>query len=186
MKKIKLFLFAIILLLTASCEKKSPVADYSLKHIKEPLSANEIELAFDSLGLKIERFEYFLPAKTQIAFFSQEYINGQSQNISHNSSLYLEKGKQEIIIFVYYENDSIQYSVQAGGGRVGCGSLNTKGFGGSTQGVLNYKELKSGPEIPLYIFAANKNSIESFSADDNIDDIVKKYELAFVLYADVQ
>ena len=135
MQKIILSLFVIILLLITSCEKKSPVADYSLKHIKEPLSANEIELAFDYLGLKIERFEYFLPVKTQVAFFSQEYLNGQAQNISNNSSLYLEKGKQEIILFVYRDNDSIKYSVQAEGGRVGCGSVNIKGFGGSTQGV---------------------------------------------------
>ena len=39
--------------------------------------------------------------------------------------------------------------------------------------------------MPLYLFAANKNGIEGFSPDDNIEEIVKKYELVFVLYGDI-
>jgi hypothetical protein len=186
MKKIVLLSIASSLLLTGSCEKKQPVADYEIQRIKGPLSPEDIEAALDVLGMKIERFNYYLPVKTQVTFFGQEYIKGVAQSISHNSSLFLDSGLQKFMLFAYRENDSVKFSIQAGGGRVGCGSLNIKDFGASTQGLMNQKELKSGPEIPLYLFAANKNGIESFSPDDTIEKLVKKYELAFVIYADIQ
>lgn len=185
MKNIALFLFLMSLLLISSCEKNQPVADYVIKHIEEPLSPDEIETALDFLGLKMERFEYCLPAKTPVTFFGQRYINGTPQGITGSSTLYPDAGLQKFTLFVYRENNSVKFSVQGGGGRVGCGTLNVESLDAFTWGWLNTKELKSGPEVPLYLFAANKNGIEGFSPDDNIEEIVKKYELVFVLYGDI-
>ena len=185
MKNTAIYVCMLLMLFTGSCEKRQPVEDYAIKHIKESLSPDEIETAFDFLGLKIERFNYYLPAKTPVTFFGQKYISGTPQGITGSSTLYPDAGLQKFTLFAYRENNSVKFAVQGGGGRVGCGTFNIEGYGATTSGWLNPKELKAGPEVPLYLFAANKNGIESFSPDDNIEELVRKYELVFVLYGDI-
>jgi hypothetical protein len=186
MKNIMLYLLIISLPLIGSCQKKQPLEDYEIQRLKESLSLDEIETSLDLLGLDIERFDYYLPHKSKLSFYSQKYINGVAQNITNQSSLYPDPGMQRILIFAKKENNIVSFYAQAGGGRVGCGRLDFTGFDSTTQGPLNVKEINTGPEVPLYVFAANESGIESFSFDDNIDQIVEKYQLVFVLYADVQ
>lgn len=180
-----LALLVIMLCLVSSCKEEKSPAYYVIHHVEEPLSSDEVSSAFDFLGLKMERFECYFPDKRQVTFFGQKFMNGAAQSISGEATLYLDPGLQQFILFVHRENDSVSFGVKAGSGRVGCGRPDLEGFGGSTQGWLYPKELKSGPEVPLYLFAANKNSTQGFSSDEEIEEILKKYDLAFVLYADI-
>ena len=111
MKKTILLIFIISLFFICSCRKAEPDSDYAIQYVKEPLSSDDIETVFDFLGLKIERFSYNLPEKTHVSFFTQKYINGVPQPITHSSILILDPGKNDMMLFIYCQNNSISFSV---------------------------------------------------------------------------
>ena len=186
MNKAACALVILLCLVTVSCEKKEPLSDYEIQCIREPLSLVEIETSLDLLGLDVKRFDYYLPVRSKMNLFSQEYISGMAQDIKRQSSLYVDKGKQRLIIFAKRDENSVSFSAQSRGGRVSCGQFDFTGLDSTTQGDLRVEKIAKGSQVPLYLFAANEGGITGFSANDNIDDIIEKYQIVFVLYASIE
>ncbi|GAH25077.1 unnamed protein product, partial [marine sediment metagenome] len=104
------------------------VEDYSIEKVDHSLSDREIESCFEVLGLRFERFRCMVPERSGLNFSSQQYIKGRARRGEASGTIYVDKGLQELTLFMKQESDSISFSVQTPSGRVGCGSASIEDY----------------------------------------------------------
>ena len=77
----------------------------------------------------------------------------------------------------------MSFSMQVGGSRVGGSTFSTRGYTRSTWGALDSGPLTPGSRVPIFVFAANENDIQGFSADTPVQEIVQSHDLTLVVSA---
>lgn len=176
-----------ILFLVVSCKQEPQSEDYAIEKISQPLSNDEIVSAFGALGLTIERFNCVLPKRTPIKVYSEQYVDGKPYGGNTGGTLYVDEGLQKLILFKKEREDqTVEFSLKAGGGSIGCGQASLEGYGGRTYGFIDIDKLTPNRQ-PIYVYAANRSGIEGFSSQSvDIDALVEKYAFLMVLYVSTE
>lgn len=172
-----------ILFLCISCEQEPQIDDYSIEKVNQPLSNNEMISAFNALGLTIERFNCMLPQRTGITISSEQFVDGKPYGGTTEGTIYVDKGLQKLILFKKEcEDKTVEFSLKAKSGSIGCGRASLEGYHATTYGLIDIEEL-TPYEQPIYVFAANKSGIEGFSSNSvDVEELIDKYEFVMVLY----
>jgi len=183
---ISLCCFAILFLLT-SCNQEPNVEDYSIEKVDHSLSDRDIESCFEVLGLRFERFRCMIPKRSGLNFSSQQYIKGRERRGEASGIIYVDKGLQELTLFMKQESDSISFSAQTTSGGAGCGSASIEDYSGKTWGWIPIKKLSQTEKQPIFFYAANAGSIKGFATDRiDIEALVNKYDFAMVIYVSIE
>jgi hypothetical protein len=100
-----------------------------LRGVQEPLSAQDIQSAFDMLGLKIERFASTVPEESGSGFLRQ-HIHGAEDKLLAERTISVYPGVQKLTLFTREGNDVLAFTFQAGGQHVGLDSIRLEGLSG--------------------------------------------------------
>jgi len=169
----------------ASAEKRARSEPYVLRGVQEPLSAQDITSAFNVLGLKIERFACSIPQEGRLRISLRRYIHGAQDKVLGERTLPVYVGQQQFTLFTREEGNSLSFAFQTTSRSVSWDPVSVEGYPARTWGRLNAGSLQKGQAVPFYLFAANLNSIESFSPDRPLDELTAKYSFVVVFFAEL-
>jgi hypothetical protein len=168
----------------ASEERRPGFEVYTLRGVEEPLSAADIQSAFNVLGLKIERFACTVPEESKLRISLRQYIHGAEDRALGERTIPVYPGAQRFILFTHEADDALTFTFQARGQRVSWARISLEGYPARAWGRVNGGTLEKGRAVPFYLFAANLNGIESFSPDRSVEELTGKYALAVVFFAE--
>jgi hypothetical protein len=168
-----------------SCKEKPgvvEVVDYSIENVTGDLSKKDITSCFKALGLSFERFQVMLPERRVIKFSSKKFENGRPVGVS-SSGTFLEKGLQQFMLFKRQEGSELKFSIGSPSGSSSFDTVYIEDYSTSTWGKIPIRKISEDEKQPIYFFAANKKSIESFPANNfDLEAMVAKYEFVMVIY----
>ena len=172
----------------------SSVADPTLQEgvdsprtpIEAPMTADETEAALDYLGLKMERFTYEADYPHDVRVSLQHSVRGKQIEAYDVGTHSLGPGRHTLLLFVHHSDDGIEFAVARRGARYGTGRLSTKGYNAHAWGRLITASLPVGSKAPIFAWAANQQQITSFEPTRPVDDIFSEYEMAIVIFAEIQ
>ncbi len=186
MRRFSIICIVALVCLSLSCDKSPNVQleDYEISENKLPLSEKDIQACFSAMGLRYTRFSCMFPKRTGLTLSSIQYVNGQEHGGKSSVTTYIDKGKQDFILFMKVEGDQVKFTLASGPVSVGCGSASTESDHASSWGWLQPKEITQDKQ-PVFMYAANSEGIEGFSTPltEDIETVVAKYDFAMVIYA---
>ena len=63
--------------LSISCKQEPQIDDYAIEKVTQPLSNDEMVLAFNALGLTVVRFDCMFPQRAGIHISSEQFVGGK-------------------------------------------------------------------------------------------------------------
>ena len=178
-------LLCVVCLAGASRQKQAPAEACTLHYVKDPLSIEDILRGFDFLGLRMERFTCHAPEQCRLRIFLRRYIHGAADEILGDSTMTVSPGEPRLILFMREDSGSLSCACQLGGYGTGWDPIRLEGYGARTWGRLNGGRLEKGREVPFYALAAGISGVTSFPPDCPLDELVPKYALTLVFFAEV-
>lgn len=178
-------LLLVVCLAGASGKKHGSLEPYAFRHVEGPLSPEDIRCGFDLLGLRMERFTCYAPEQRRLRIFVRRYIHGAADEILGDSTVTFLPGDQRFVLFTREQNESLRFSFQVGGYRAGWDPISLEGYGARTWGRLNGGRLEKGRVVPFYAAAVGTGGVQSFPPDCPLDELVPKYALTLVFFAEV-
>jgi len=167
----------------ASAERRPRSEPYVLRGVQEPLSAQDITLAFGVLGLKIERFTCSMPENGRVLVSIRRYVHGAEDKVLGEHTIPMSAGPQQLTLFTREENKSLLFTLQAGSYGTSWNPVSIEGYGAKTWGRLDGGALQKGKAVPFYLFAANLNGISSFPPDRPLEELTAQYSFVVVFLA---
>jgi len=133
-----------------------------------------------------DRLKISFPEKCRLVLTEKKFVNGVS-TAHGGASWEINKGRHKFTITKWVEGEKFRISVSEFWNGCSFGTGNHQGFGSWIRSVIPIEQISTEKQ-PIYIFAANKKGeIEEFSSTGfDIDELVKKYDLAIVIYASVK
>ncbi len=178
-------LLFVVCLAGASRQKQVPAATCTLQYVKDPLSTEDILRGFDFLGLRMERFTCRASEQRRLRIFLRRYVHGAADEILGDSTMTASPGEQRLILLMREESGSLSCACQLGGYGTGWDPIRLEGYGARTWGRLNGGRLEKGREVPFYALAAGISGVTTFSPDCPLDELVPKYALTLVFFAEM-
>jgi hypothetical protein len=132
-----------------------------------------------------DRLEISFPEKCRFVLAEKTFVNGVKTG-GGGSSWDINKGRHKFTITKWVDGKKFRISVTDFWNGHSFG-FDHQGFGSWIRSLIPIEQISTEKQ-PIYIFAANKKGeIEEFSSTGfDIDELVKKYDLAIVIYASVK
>ena len=178
-------LLLVVCLTGTSRQKQAPTEGCTLHYVREPLSTEDILRGFDFLGLRMERFTCQAPEPCRLRIFLRRYIHGAADEILGDSTMTASAGEQQLTLLMREESGSLSCACQLGGYGSGWDAIRLEGYGARTWGRLNGGPLEKGREVPFYALAAGISGVTTFRPDCPLDELVPKYALTLVFFAEL-
>ncbi len=161
---------------------------YSFSHLETSLTPEEFQSALRALGLTVEKYNYNIPRRHTIHFTVQQFINGEPKPVRgvSSSSSSSQGGQHTLMVFMNQKEEEVRFSFGIDGSLMGFKRVSTEGYHAYTASFLRTQGMKAGERIPLFAFVANKNNIMGFGPDEPLQDIIAKYELVAIAFAELQ
>ena len=151
-----------------------------------PMTADEMEAALDYLGLRMERFSCEVADHHDIQVSLQQSVKGNRKKAQDLATLTLDPGQHTLLLFMHQNDDEIDFAIQSEGYRSGGGKISTNECNARVWDRLTPDPLPVGKKLPIFVWAANHQTISSLGLTKSVDDLVLEYEMAIVISAEIQ
>lgn len=185
------FITGMIVSLIGCLEAQETTKTYPLTHIvDDPLSSENITQAFGQLGLVIDRYKYEFPQRHRLSSSLAIYKEGKLTISPRGGSIFLKGGENHFSLFMIRNDTELRFSIQSETSASSVGSSipldNTPAI---VWNPFALSELEVGKKIPIFVVAADRNSVSGIGKDEspeNIQRYVEKFSLAVVVYVEIQ
>jgi len=176
-KKLYVILILITLYIRAYSNEVYPVVSSN-----EALKKEEITTALAFLGLHFKRFTYEVPKKHWLEFTCEQFKKGKKLD-KKRVSLFFPKGENNFLILLHTERSRIKIGFFTPGEGGGSVSYEFKDkYSTFSYNVLKDRKLVPGRRIPLFAWAANKESIEGIGEGQTVEEVKSRYDLVMVVF----
>jgi TonB family protein len=155
---------------------------YPIKMVAGHLEVEDIESAFDYLGLKVKRLKFELPYKCRIQLGFDRYDEGKLVQTSFGSGSQEPAGKGSMTLYIHQKDTSVQFTARIGNGSIKFAPFSINGLNAQIEFPPENLRLMERIKNPLYIYAADSHLTGSLDRNAKVADLASKYKLVYVLY----
>lgn len=185
------FSTVMIVSLIGCLEAQETTKTYPLTHIvDDPLSSENIIQAFGQLGLVIDRYKYEFPQRHRLSSSLAIYKEGKLARSPGGGSIFLKGGESYFSLFMIRNDAEFRFKIQ---GETSASSVGSNIPLDNTPAIawnpFALSELEVGKKIPIFVVAADRNSVSGIGKDEspeNIQRYVQKFTMAVVVYVEIQ
>jgi TonB family protein len=165
---------------------KFALVSFPAKFVTNPLTIDDIQSAFELLGLNVDRFSYEAPVRHELSLHYEVYRNGKLVDKIRGGSMGQAAGRIGVTLYTQQTDSTVRFTTKTvrgkSSGSTSSAPIRTKGLIAKMYVQPEKFTLVEGAENPYFIFVADSQSVSGNGIAEDVRQLALKYDLVVALY----